>query len=549
MTCKTNHRPWTSLALALLVPLLAGSCNRDRAGQPREDPAAGQAVKAGAGGTRPAPPAKAPARGKEVRVAGRDWGYPSPYAFYPRGPGYVRMTLLFDTLAWRDEKGVVPWLARKWTASADGKSWTVELVDNATWHDGKPVGPGDVAFTIGYLKRHRHPWFDLSMVSGAEALDGRRVKITLSRPYAVFVTRILMRTPMLPAHIWKDVKDPRRFTGKAALVGSGPFVLETYDPVKGSYVFAANPRHFKGRPRIDRLIFVPTKKGDLALLKGQVDMTRVLKVDSLGMFKGKPEFKILPAPDYWLFRLVVNFNEAPVRDARFRRALAHALDRAEMVKRVAHGGGVAGTWGYVSPASAWHNPRTADYPHDPARARALLDRLGFKDRDGDGLREDPRGKGLTLVLLSDKRFARAAEVVKKYLAGVGLAARIHSADVSTHDADIRRMKGFHLALTAHGGITGDLGNLTGGLVAIAGYKDAEYLKLVREQPFLADPAARKKALWRIQEIIARDVATVPLYYLRWYHVYRPAAFDGWFYARHGLPLGVMLLEKKLAFLR
>jgi peptide/nickel transport system substrate-binding protein len=53
---------------------------------------------------------KEAAQGSQIslRIEGRDWGYPSPYAFYPRGPGYVRMTLLFDTLLWRDENGVIP---------------------------------------------------------------------------------------------------------------------------------------------------------------------------------------------------------------------------------------------------------------------------------------------------------------------------------------------------------------------------------------------------------------------------------------------------------
>jgi len=484
-----------------------------------------------------------------VRIGGRDWGYPSPYAFYPRGPGYVRMTLLFDTLVWRDEKGLVPWLARRWEAAEGGRRWTVELRDDARWHDGKPLTADDVKFTFEYLKRYPHTWFDLSPVEGVDVAGPRRLVFRLARPYAVFETRVLMRTPILPRHIWKDVDNPYTYAERAAVVGSGPFTLERYDRVQGSYVFRANERFFLGRPRVKRVAFVKTKTPAVALLKGEIDMTRILNVDALGMFRGKPGFKILTAPDYWLFRLLVNFDKEPMARVGFRRALAHAIDRAEMVKRVAHGGAVVGTFGYISPASEWHNPRTADYPHDPARARRLLDELGLRDENGDGVRELGGGRPLSLVLLSDNRFARAAEVVRGYLEDVGIEVTIRSADVSTHDSDIRKMKGFHLAVTAHGGVTGDLGNLTGGLPAIVGYRDPEFTRLVREQPFMGDAAGRRRALHRIQELIARDVATIPLYYLKWFHVYRPAAFDGWFYARHGLPIGVQLLEKKLVFLR
>ena len=63
-----------------------------------------------------------------LRLGERDWGYPSPYAFYPRGPGYVRMTFLFDTLAWMDQDDIIPWLAEAWDSSEDGKTWTVRLV-------------------------------------------------------------------------------------------------------------------------------------------------------------------------------------------------------------------------------------------------------------------------------------------------------------------------------------------------------------------------------------------------------------------------------------
>ena len=55
---------------------------------------------------------------------GQDWGYPSPAAFYPREPGYIRMSFLFDTLTWKDEAGIIPWPANGWEVSEDGTRWT-----------------------------------------------------------------------------------------------------------------------------------------------------------------------------------------------------------------------------------------------------------------------------------------------------------------------------------------------------------------------------------------------------------------------------------------
>lgn len=484
-----------------------------------------------------------------LRVEGRDWGYPSPYAFYPRGPGYVRMTLLFDTLLWRDENSVIPWLAQEWHSSKDGKTWILKLVKNSIWHDGTPLDSEDVKFTFDYMRKYPHTWFDLSVIKRVEVINSHTVKFELAKPFAVFTTRILSRTPIIPQHIWKSIENPYKFIEKEAVIGSGPFRLEDYDRTQGSYLYVANPKFFRGKPKVARLIFVPTKTPDVTLLKGDIDMARILNIDSLGMFKGKPEFKILTAPDYWLFRLVINFNRKPMDRLEFRHALAHAINRPEMVERVAHGGAVVGTYGYISPASEWHNPGVVDYPYNPSKANEILDNLDFKDRNGDGIRELPSGEKLSMILLSDNRFARAAEAIEKYLEDVGIEAGINSTDVSTHDSLIRKMEGFHLALTAHGSITGDLGNLTGGLPAIKGYKNEEFLMLVNQQPYLINPEERKAALWKIQELIARDVATISLYYLKWFHVYRPAVFDGWFYTKYGLPLGVQLIENKLVFLR
>jgi peptide/nickel transport system substrate-binding protein len=440
-------------------------------------------------------------------------------------------------------------LAQEWHPSQDGKAWLLKLVKDATWHDGTSLDAEDVKFTFDYMQKYPHPWFDLSVIKKVEVINSHMVKFELTKPFAVFATRILSRTPIIPQHIWQGIKNPYKFIEKEALIGSGPFILGDYDQTQGSYLYVANPKFFKGKSKVDRLIFVPTKTPDVILLKGDIDMARILKIDSLGMFKGKSEFKILTAPDYWLFRLVINFNRTPLDRLEFRRALAQAINRPEMVERVAHGGAVVGTYGYISPASEWHNPRVAEYRYNPAKAMEILDNLNFKDRNGDGVRELPSYEKLSMVLLSDNRFARAAEAVKKYLEDVGIEVRINSTDVSTHDSRIRKMRGFHLALTAHGSITGDLGNLTGGLPAIKGYKNEEFLMLINQQPYLINPEERKEALWKIQEIIARDVATISLYYLKWFHVYRPGVFDGWFYTKYGLPLGVQLLENKLVFLR
>ncbi|NYT01141.1 MAG: ABC transporter substrate-binding protein, partial [Methanosarcinales archaeon] len=119
-----------------------------------------------------------------------DWGYPSPYAHYSRGPGYIRMSLIFDTLVWKDGDGFVPALAEEWEYLADENAYVFHLRDGVTWNDGQPFSARDVAFTFDYMQEHPYQWVDSSMVDEVLALDDGTVKITLSKLYAPFLDQV-----------------------------------------------------------------------------------------------------------------------------------------------------------------------------------------------------------------------------------------------------------------------------------------------------------------------------------------------------------------------
>ena len=65
-----------------------------------------------------------------------DWGVPNPFSHYLRGPGYIRMTLLFDSLVWKDEKGYGKGLAESWQWLPEEKAWRFTLRHGVKWHDG-----------------------------------------------------------------------------------------------------------------------------------------------------------------------------------------------------------------------------------------------------------------------------------------------------------------------------------------------------------------------------------------------------------------------------
>jgi len=178
---------------------------------------------------------------RELRIADGtgDWGYPNPFQHYPRGPGYVRMSWVFDTLIWTDQKGYAPALADSWSYDPASMTFTFNLNPKAKWHDGKPVTAEDVVFTIGYYRKHPYRFVKISDIASVQANDARTVLLKLSKPYAPFLSSVATTMPILPKHIWEPVTEPEKYNDPKAFIGSGPYLFRDFDKTKGSYLYEA----------------------------------------------------------------------------------------------------------------------------------------------------------------------------------------------------------------------------------------------------------------------------------------------------------------------
>ena len=160
-----------------------------------------------------------------------DWGYPSPYLYYARGPGYTRMSFIFETLVWKDASGFVPQLAKEWEYVTQENAYIFKLRSDITWHDGEKFTAEDVVFTIDYVKAHPNPFVTLigpSGVTRAEAIGDYTVKLYLEQTYAPFLNDVAGTLPIIPKHIWEGVEEPMSLTGPEAVIGTGPYTLADY---------------------------------------------------------------------------------------------------------------------------------------------------------------------------------------------------------------------------------------------------------------------------------------------------------------------------------
>jgi peptide/nickel transport system substrate-binding protein len=504
----------------------------------------------GSGGGGKAPSAARtthPASVARLRLSGGDFGYPTPFAFV-RGSGIMLTSYVFDTLLWEDSTGKpIPWLAKEWSHSADGLEWRFTLRDGVKWQDGQPLTADDVKFSFDYettgagaAASRFGGRIDLKEVV-VEAPDV--VVVRLNSPTATFEEDTGMRLFIIPRHIWSTVTDPAKFRGPSAVIGSGPYKLESYDQAAGSYLYTANQSFFLGSPYVKRLELVPAPDELLSLQRGDIDAAELLEEpapeEQLKAFESNPRFGKLDGTYDFVMALHINLSKGfPYDRKEFRQAVAYAIDRKDMVTRLLQGRGAPGSLGGLPPEHPYLAPDLPAYDRDVAKAKSMLDAIGLRDVNGDGLRELPDGSRFVQEIQTNSRFSpKSAELVKEYLRDVGIDVTVKALDAATAD-DSAGKGNYTMALIGYGGMAGDpdrlrlsyaAGPKSTSFTRAIGYSNPTVTDLAKRQLATLDPQQRKPLVEQMQRIIADDVPIIPLYLPRRTTFYKAGIFDNWYY--------------------
>ncbi len=499
----------------------------------------------------------------EIRIADKsgDWGHPSPYLAYGRGPGYLRMHFIFDTLVWKDENSdLIPLLAEDWEYIPEEEVYIFNLVKNAKWHDGEILTANDVAFTIEYMKEHPYSWVVLDSVDRAEAVDEYTVKIYMSGPYAPFMEDIGGTMPILPEHIWKDVENPMDYVETGAFIGSGPFKYVDFSKEHGTYQYEAFDEYYLGKPNIDQLIYVKTGDTQMALQLGEADLASIKP--EMAETLTEEGFVVITGPHYWNKKLMINHNKEPLDNVMFRQALAFAIDQDEFVDKSLRGYGKAASYGLISSESQWASPNVPEYPYNPDKAKEMIASLGYEWEDGVFTKN---GEALELEVLVSMIGVggqsipdRDGEILKNQLEKVGIQIDLISLETKIVDQKVINWD-FDLAISGHGGIGGDPKILYEKVLQVPGTKaspnTARYNKseelnsLLDDLMYEMDPAKRQEAVFEAQNVYARELPAISLYYPTWYYAYNPDAGVEWFYTIGGVSKGIPIPQNKIAMVR
>lgn len=511
---------------------------------------------------RPATGPAAPAGRRGLRLPGGLWGFPSPFA-YLAGPGYVRMSLIYDTLLWRDATGRLrPWLARDVHQSPDRLTYTFQLRDDVRWHDGTPFTAEDVAFTFRYFGQQTLSFAVIAdrpeEVVDVQPLGPRQVQVRLSSPRVTFPDAA-GSLPIVPEHVWSSIPDAPKAQDQKVLIGTGPYRLTDYSQGEGFYLYSANDDHFLGRPAVERIEMQMVDDPPAAVLAGLLDAgeTRQTGVtsDVLGPFRSDPRFGLLSDTGPMTVALYWNLGRGgALGDLRFRRACAHAIDRPGMVDRLLEDNGQPGNPGFFPPGHPFRVP-VEQYPFDMGRAERLLAEAGYP-QDAGGRRHAPDGTPLRFSLLVPGGLPPVVDLLVGTFRDLGVEVSVQPLDTPSLFA---RMTGgdYELAIVGYGGLNSDpdyLRRLCSSRVeqrffhSAQGYADPEFDRLAARQLVTADEAERRQLLARMQQIVARDLPFLHLYYPTQFHLFRPAAFDSWYYTPEGIGPGVPSVYNKHALM-
>lgn len=331
-----------------------------------------------------------------------------------------------------------PWLATAIVPEgSDGRHWRIQLRDGVRWHDGKPFTADDVVFTFRYYRdgtpnRWTHHVSDNPKLTMIEPIDRLSLRIGCERPCPMFDKVTAADLVILPAHLWRSVKQPHLYHGP--LVGTGPYRVVRL--AAGRFLrLEANHDYFGGAPRVESVIISFIRNAATAfaaLCAGELDLVaNPVPPELVSSLAARRGIALTPAGSKPVsaIEMRVNFDREPFGDPEFRRAIALAISPGEILRRVALGQGIPGP--FPALASPWTDPTVRQLGDDPRAASAIFDRLGFHDRNGDGFREDSNGAALRLSLKvssNEPLQQRAAQVVARQLNGVGLDVHVDVID-------------------------------------------------------------------------------------------------------------------------
>jgi ABC-type transport system substrate-binding protein len=464
----------------------------------------------------------------------------SPKTFDPAatdsGIDHIAHLPIFGTLVElrRGTDEFIPGLATSWSLSPDGLAYTFELRRGVSWHasaDFKPTRPfnaDDVLFTFGRLLNRDSAFAKAlpgvspyvvsfgweKLIRRVEKLGEHQVRITLAERDASFLHAltqafVLMQSAELGAQLLK-AGTPQRIAQMP--VGTGPFQLKSFR-ADSVIRYVKHPGWWRKdeTPRVDQLVYAITPDATVRaqrLKRNECDIADPVGPAELADLAKDPAIKFATAPGMNVGILAYNTRRPALAKLEVRQALDMAIDKVALVRTIYGDAGTLAT--SPIPAANWaHDATLKPAPHDPAKARALLQKAGV-------LPLNLTLWAMPVVRNYNPNGQRMAQMIQADWAKVGVTARIvtyewgeylRRIDAGDHDAALSGWNGDPEP-------AGTAGQLACGAASGTFWCNPAYDKLLAEARQALDPAERKPLYAKAQRLAMEQLPWTPIAYGR-----------------------------------
>lgn len=338
-------------------------------------------------------------------------------------------SMVYEPLVkYQADGSVIPWLAKSWTHSEDGKTWTFTLRDDVKFSNGEPFDAEAAAenFRAVLDNRQRHAWLELAnQIVDVKALSKTELQITLKSAYYPFLQELALPRPfrfIAPSQF----KNHETMNGIKAPIGTGPWILQE-SKLNQYDVFVRNENYWGEKPAIKKITFnvipdpttraVAFETGDIDLLYGNEGL---LPLDTFARFSQNPAYHTQLSQPIETVMLALNTAKAPTNELAVREALNYAVNKKSLIDNALYGTQqVADT--LFAPSVPYANLGLKPRQYDPQKAKALLEKAGWTLPAGKDIREK-NGQPLRIELSfigTDALSKSMAEIIQADMRQIG----------------------------------------------------------------------------------------------------------------------------------
>lgn len=350
-----------------------------------------------------------------------------------QGPTLVAASKIYQGLIKVGPKlEILPDLAASWTISDDKKTYTFKIQPNVKWHDGRDMTAEDVVFSIMKFHMELAPRARqiFQRIKEATAVDAQTAQFTLDAPFEPLLLMFdVTSCAIVPKHIYEGT-DFRTNPANQKPIGTGPFQFIEWQ--RGNFVRLRRFEQYwkPGQPYLDEIIYriIPDSQSRrLAIQQGQAQLAQAndLEPFDIPQVESQPNLEVVKtgfevfSPLSWI---EVNQRLDVLKDVRFRKAMAHAIDRNFIAQRLWFGGAKPAT-SPIASGTRFHDPAARLPALDLRAATQLLDAMGLKP-NAQGIRHSVK----LLTLPYGEVWVRLSEYIRQALRQVGIDVTIESTD-------------------------------------------------------------------------------------------------------------------------